>query len=102
MKKVLIAGFGVLAVLVLAVVLRNGLNTPEAMCEQSFKTMYGEMFQGFVVKEKVWNRISFDLSGYYNNGEWACALSNNPMEFQGGILFPRDAASDSFSKSDIG
>lgn len=101
MKKVLVITGAVIAIVVLTVVLRNGLSSPEAMCEQAFKKMYGDNFQGFVVKEKVWNSISYDLNGYYNNGEWACALSNNPVEFQGGILFPRDAGSDSFTKTDI-
>jgi hypothetical protein len=72
--------------------------SPEAICEQAFTSEYGPEFEGFVVKEKSWNRISFDLKGYYNNGEWSCALSNNPVEFRSGILFPRDSNSSSFSE----
>lgn len=101
LKKVLVIGGAVLVVILLTLSLRVGAASPEAMCEQAFKKMYGEQFQGFVVKEKVWNRISYDLNGYYNNGEWSCALSNNPVEFRGGILFPRDAPSDSFRKGDF-
>jgi hypothetical protein len=102
LKKFLVLGGAVFGVVLLTFVLRGGSPSPEAMCEQAFKEQYGEQFQGFVVKEKIWNRISYDLNGYYNNGEWACALSNNPIEFRGGILFPRDAGSESFSKTDIG
>ena len=101
MNKFLVIGGAVLAVLLLALVLRVGTASPEAMCEQAFKEMYGEQFEGFVVKEKVWNSISYDLNGYYNNGEWACALSNNPIEFQSGILFPRDSGTESFTNTDI-
>ena len=101
MRKGQIIAGAVLATVVLAVVLGNGFSSPEAMCEQAFKKMYGDVFQGFVVQEKVWNRISYDLSGYYNNGEWACALSNNPMEFRSGKLFPRDSMIPGFDISDI-
>lgn len=98
MNKLLIA---VVASVVLASALVLTLETspsPEALCEQAFTYEYGPEFEGFVVKEKSWNRISFDLKGYYNNGEWSCALSNNPVEFRSGILFPRDSSSSSFSK----
>ena len=101
MKRFLVVGGAVLAMVLLTFALREGSASPEAMCEQAFKEMNGEEVQGFVVKEKVWNQISYDLNGYYNTGEWACALSNNPVEFQSGTLFPRDSGAESFRNTDI-
>ncbi len=101
MKKFIV----ILGLLVVGVIVTTSLgssqNSPEALCENAFKAMYGDELQGFVVTKKTWNSISYDLSGKYNNGEWACALSNNPVEFQSGILFPRDSGADSFRNSDI-
>ncbi len=78
-----------------------GSKSPEDVCRIAFETKFGDEFTSFQVKEKTWNSISFDLNGYYSNGEWSCALGNNPVEFKSGILFPRDAQSEWFDESGL-
>lgn len=83
-----------ISVILFSLVLILGRETPEGLCQEAFEAEFGESsFRNFSVSSKTWNSISYDLSGYYSggtrgSGEWSCALSNNPMEFRTGILFP--------------
>lgn len=88
-----------LSVILLGLAFRSP--SPEALCKDAFEKKFGDRISSFQIKEKTWNSISFDLSGYYNGGQWACALGNNPTVFNSGILFPRDSAAEVFSIGDI-
>jgi hypothetical protein len=100
MRKVLIV---VLVAAIVGIVLIFNLSkaTPESVCISAFETKFGEEFANPKVKEKTWNSISFDISGYYSGGEWTCALSNNPVEFKSGQLLPRNSKMIWFSAEDL-
>lgn len=100
MRKVLIVIL--VAAAIGLVVLMNLLKpSPESTCIDAFETRFGEEFANPQIKEKIWNSISFDISGYYSGGEWTCALSNNPIEFQSGQLLPSNSKMIWFSSDDL-
>lgn len=75
--------------------------TPEGVCLDAFSKQFGEEFKNPKIKEKIWNAVSFDISGYYSGGVWSCALSNNPLEFQSGQLRPTNSKLISFSADEL-
>lgn len=101
MKKPIV--IGAISLVLTGLILTSILNqqTPEGLCREAFQNKFGDRISSFQVKEKTWNAIEFDLHGFYNNGEWSCALGNNPMVFNQGILFPRDSRLEVFSNEDI-
>ena len=99
--KVKVAVVAVVAIL--AVFLFNSLGSkdPVAVCKEAFEKKFGDKVASFQVKEKTWNSISYDISGYYGDGQWSCALSNNPVEFRSGFLIPRDGKREWFTADDL-
>lgn len=100
MKRHLIVG-AIVAVLAIIVSFVVSYKSPEDVCIHAFTKKFGGEFTNPQVKSKTWNAISFDIEGYYSHGQWNCALSNNPVEFQSGQLLPTNSKMMWFTSDDL-